>query len=80
MTSDTPRPSKRGHGLRAKGPAERGSPADTKVAVTERSYSEGDLVPMDDGLYQAVGPSRLLAFNPDQYVTTIRRSDLEACR
>lgn len=55
-------------------------PADTKLVVTEAQYSDGDVVPMDDGLYEAVGPSRPLRFNLNQFVTIIRRSDIEAWR
>ncbi len=55
-------------------------PDGSEVVVTEAQYSEGDVVPMDDGLYEAVEPSRPLSFNPSQFVTVIRRSDLETWR
>ncbi len=55
-------------------------PSETKLVVTEVQYSDGDLVPMDGGLYEAVGPSRPLHSNPDRFVTIIRRSVLETGR
>jgi len=43
----------------------------TKVIVTQKPYADGDGVGMPDGQYQAVGPSRPLAFDEHSYATTV---------
>ncbi len=49
-------------------------PSNTKVTVTEQSYTDGDPVPMPDGVYMAVGTSRPLTFDPCHFATTVRRA------
>ncbi len=77
MSTVKSRVSKRAQSLKQDG---KDRPEGTKLVVSEAQYSEGDVVPMDDGLYEATESSRPLSFNPGQYVTVIRRSDLEAWR
>lgn len=70
-------PTKPGIFKGAKGPRVTGAdrPVGTKLTVTETRYADGDLVPTEDGVYMAVGPSRPMAFNPHHFITTIQPND-----